>query len=504
MPSLNGAFKVQYGLQAGYNGIAEKNANTLYFCTDSQRVFIGDIEITRPVQFGTDLPGTFAPPNSFFYDTDAHILYFSEDGTEWTNCANLYTHPTFSAVTVGPSAGADVAPGGSIQIPRIATNANGHVTSGETFTFNLPNYTFTQTGSGNAVTNVATSVSGNDTTVTITKGSTFATSTELDAVEATANAAMPKAGGAFTGAVTVLAPTANMHPATKQYVDTAVGKITSFGIDSNDGAGYASLEALKEAHPTGEIGIFYLVVSSDGEENNGFLEYFWTGESYELAGKFGDVDHSTLATKAELTTGLANKVDKTTTVNGQALSANVNITTITGNAGSATKLQTARTINGVEFDGTENITIPVGATNLDGLTDVTITTAANGQAIIYNGTQWVNRALTKADVGLSNVDNTADASKNVASAGKLTTARTIAISGAVTGTATSFDGSKNITINTTAVDGTKVTGSVPNATNATNATNASRATSDASGNNIEATYATKEELESAEIVWTQF
>lgn len=465
MPSLNGAFKVQYGLQAGYNGIAEKNANTLYFCTDSQRVFIGDIEITRPVQFGTDLPGTFAPPNSFFYDTDAHILYFSEDGTEWTNCANLYTHPTFSAVTVGPSAGADVAPGGSIQIPRIVTNANGHVTSGETFTFNLPNYTFTQTGSGNAVTNVSTSVSGNDTTVTITKGSTFVTPTELDA---------------------------------------AVGKITSFGIDSNDGAGYASLEALKKAHPTGEIGIFYLVVSSDGEENNGFLEYFWTGESYELAGKFGDVDHSTLATKAELTTGLANKVDKTTTVNGQALSSNVNITTITGNAGSATKLQTARTINGVEFDGTENITIPVGATNLDGLTDVTITTAANGQAIIYNGTQWVNRALTKADVGLSNVDNTADASKNVASAGKLTTARTIAISGAVTGTATSFDGSKNITINTTAVDGTKVTGSVPNATNATNATNASRATSDASGNNIEATYATKEELESAEIVWTQF
>lgn len=33
-------------------------------------------------------------------------------------------------------------------------------------------------------------------------------------------------------------------------------------------------------------------------------------------------------------------------------------TTISGNAGSATKLQTARTINGVAFDGTKNITIP--------------------------------------------------------------------------------------------------------------------------------------------------
>src|SRR5699024_4996486 len=45
------------------------------------------------------------------------------------------------------------------------------------------------------------------------------TSAELDAVEETANNAMPKSGGAFTGAVTVQAPTANMNPATKQYTD---------------------------------------------------------------------------------------------------------------------------------------------------------------------------------------------------------------------------------------------------------------------------------------------
>lgn len=32
-------------------------------------------------------------------------------------------------------------------------------------------------------------------------------------------------------------------------------------------------------------------------------------------------------------------------------------TSVTGNAGTATKLQTARTINGVSFDGTKNITI---------------------------------------------------------------------------------------------------------------------------------------------------
>lgn len=52
---------------------------------------------------------------------------------------------------------------------------------------------------------------------------------------------------------------------------------------------------------------------------------------------------------------------------------------------------------------------------------------------------------------------------NAATATKLQTARTIAMSGAVTGTATSFDGTSNISINATSVDATKLAGAVPNA-----------------------------------------
>ncbi len=51
-------------------------------------------------------------------------------------------------------------------------------------------------------------------------------------------------------------------------------------------------------------------------------------------------------------------------------------------------------------------------------------------------------AITKSDVGLANVDNTADASKVVASAGKLTTARTI--------NGVAFDGTADITLPVTA------------------------------------------------------
>ena len=41
---------------------------------------------------------------------------------------------------------------------------------------------------------------------------------------------------------------------------------------------------------------------------------------------------------------------------------------ITGNAGTATALQTARTINGVSFDGTASITVPAAAGTLTGTT----------------------------------------------------------------------------------------------------------------------------------------
>ena len=58
----------------------------------------------------------------------------------------------------------------------------------------------------------------------LTDASKFATSAQ----GTKADNAMPKAGGAFTGAVTVQAPTAEMNPATKQYVDTVINAVKQF------------------------------------------------------------------------------------------------------------------------------------------------------------------------------------------------------------------------------------------------------------------------------------
>lgn len=91
----------------------------------------------------------------------------------------------------------------------------------------------------------------------------------------------------------------------------------------------------------------------------------------------------------------------------------------------------------------ETYTLPVATTTvLGGVKDGEGVTIAADGTISADVTSVAGRTgavvLTKSDVGLANVDNTADANKVVASAAKLTTARTI--------NGVSFDGTANITV----------------------------------------------------------
>jgi hypothetical protein len=71
------------------------------------------------------------------------------------------------------------------------------------------------------------------------------TNTALEGVKGTAEAAMPKAGGAFTGAVSGIAPTENAHLTTKSYVDGAIGGAKTELIG---GATNKTLKAIEDAH----------------------------------------------------------------------------------------------------------------------------------------------------------------------------------------------------------------------------------------------------------------
>lgn len=112
------------------------------------------------------------------------------------------------------------------------------------------------------------------------------------------------------------------------------------------------------------------------------------------------------------------------------------VTDIVGNAGTATKLQTPRTINGVLFDGTQDILLPESAE----YSMPVATASVLGGIKVGSGLAISNSVLS---VGTLNQSTTG----NAATATKLQTARTISLTGKVTGSV-SFDGSNDASIST--------------------------------------------------------
>jgi hypothetical protein len=115
---------------------------------------------------------------------------------------------------------------------------------------------------------------------------------------------------------------------------------------------------------------------------------------------------------------------------------NIVQTTVSGNAGSATVLQTARTIAGVSFNGSANISLNNNAiTNGAGyITSYVNTTYTAGSGITLTGTVFSNAAPNIVQTTVSG---------NAGSATVLQTARTIA--------GVSFNGSANISLNNNAI-----------------------------------------------------
>ena len=113
---------------------------------------------------------------------------------------------------------------------------------------------------------------------------------DITALQGTVDTLMPKAGGEFTGAITVQAPTEDMNPATKKYVDDAIGGITS-----------VEFRVVEELPTSGEAGVIYLKAHSHGSQDI-YDEYIWVTDKFEKIGNT-DVDLSQYAKKADLTAG---------------------------------------------------------------------------------------------------------------------------------------------------------------------------------------------------------
>lgn len=339
MPTLNQDIQFKFGLQANYTAITEKDPSTIYFTTDKQRMYVGDVEVTRPVAHGTTLPTSMLPPDSLFVlEADgARRLHYSKDGATWELIAVL--PKTITGGVFGDNTAGDVAAGGSLKLPKLTVDEHGFITAVENVEVTLPDdvaNTVIIDGDGNAVTGAEWDAAGHQ--LTLTKGVTYATKAELTS--------------------------------------------TIAGLTKLD---FVVLGASEELPETGIKGTIYLKPHTHGEGDS-YDEFIWVNDTYEKIGNT-DID-------------LSGYVPNTRTINGQALTEDIVITSVSGNAGTATKLATARKLN---------------------------------------------------------------------------------VGGALTGTAANFDGSKDVTIEVTAVAGEKVTGAVPLAT---------KATQDEDGNNLKETYQT--------------
>ena len=215
-----------------------------------------------------------------------------------------------------------------------------------------------------------------------------------DAAQDTADAAMPKAGGAFSGAVTVQAPTAEMNPATKKYVDDAVSA-----------AATGAFKVVEELPDTGDPGVIYLVAHAHGAGDS-YDEYIYTNNAWEKIGNT-DIDLSNYVTNDEIA-DMATKTwvgqqgyATTSTVNGinsRLTAAEGEIDTLQADveeqAGDISALQSGKQ-DKLTFDGTYNASTNKAAT-------VSTVTNAVANKVEQSDIDAAIAALDKSDSAVAN------------------------------------------------------------------------------------------------------
>ena len=175
-------------------GKASGTADTTY------KVNVKDsLNATTIYENGTPLTNKYLGKTAKAADADK---LDGNDSSYYLNYDNLDNKPS-NATTSTPGL---MSASDKTKLDGIATGAKGTITG------------ITMNGESKGTSDVV------DLGTVLTDASKFATSAQ----GMKADNAMPKAGGAFMGAVTVQAPTAEMNPATKQYVDTAINAVKQF------------------------------------------------------------------------------------------------------------------------------------------------------------------------------------------------------------------------------------------------------------------------------------
>ena len=452
MPNINNIVQFKYGLQANFDMLEKKDINTIYFTTDEQRLFVGNLEFTRPIQKGVILPTGFQPPYSLFFKTDTKELYYS-NGTEWAACSNLYVHPT-SGVTAGgygDNADTALAFGGTFKVPSFTVDENGHLTIASDTTLTLP--TETKLAKGEDTSKTASPAAGttfkavtgftvNDHTITAEVTTftlpndndttyTFEEGTENGTIRVTpigGEAIAVKVKGldaaAYKGVVTTIDDSVNLptSDAVNKAINAAISSVTQFDV-----------QVVTSLPDTGEKGIIYLIAHAHGDTDS-YDEYIWNTATEPAAfEKIGNTD--------------VNLSEYIKTADAEAKF----IAKVTGQAGQVAKFKEDGSIESTGFTLGTNVPADSKFTD-DKVKQAAATDIAGEYPVILGGTTGTTEIT---DI----VNKAAEFTYNPST--------------------------KSLTV--TSVKGTS-----------------DKAISDEDGNNIKATYATKSEITAATLVWAAF
>lgn len=273
------------------------------------------------------------------------------------------------------------------------------------------------TGSGNGTISVTTGTGAATDVAVKGLGSAAYTASNAYATAAQgtkADNAMPKSGGTFTGAVTLNAdPTANLQPATKQYVDSKI----SSSIAASDAMvfkGTIGTNGTSTALPTSAIvGDTYKIITQITVPANSSYT------AADVTAKIGDLVVAMAKDPKWLVVPSGDEA--VTTVSYSTTTTNLTTSAKTGSItlGEAATKQIDSTI----ASGSTSTKLPTSKAVADYVTWGNV----QGKPSTFTPSSHTH---TKDQVGLGNVDNTADANKSVKYAGSAGTATNISTQGA--------------------------------------------------------------------------
>jgi len=110
MPVIGNNVVFKSGLKSAYSALTTKDASTLYFCTDTEQIYLGDAEYTKSVGTLSGTPGVSTPGSiGKLYAYNGNLYLCADyDGSQytWTRVANV-NDSTGSVTSIGVGEGLD-------------------------------------------------------------------------------------------------------------------------------------------------------------------------------------------------------------------------------------------------------------------------------------------------------------------------------------------------------------------------------------------------------------